>query len=129
MSTLTPTGLPAFFKGTITDERNQDKEGWLRRSIGVPKSGAYPQPGDSITIIDIDGDKYQLRFTKSRNRVKVCLGQPGILKNWYTKHYSGNVVANDNVYFVFNGCDHEYLIYSSEEWAKRNTDKARKQPQ
>ena len=128
MSTLTPTGLPAFFKGTITDERNQDKEGWLRRSIGVPKSGAYPQPGDSITIIDIDGDKYQLRFTKSRNRVKVCLGQPGILKKWYTKHYPGNVVANDNVYFVFNGRDHEYLIYTSEEWAKRNTDKAWKQP-
>ncbi|MDD5323359.1 MAG: hypothetical protein PHD43_22655 [Methylococcales bacterium] len=114
-------------RGTITDERNKDKEEWQRRSIGVPKTESYPQPGDDITVIDTDGNKYYLKFTKSRNRKNVCLGQPSILKNWHINHYPRNVVEADDVYFAFTGRDHEYKIYTSKEWA-RESRKAQKQP-
>lgn len=116
----TPGSLPTSFQGTITDERNKDKAGWLRRSIGVLKnqSGGYPQPGDEITVIDTNSNRYRLKFTKSRKRQKVCLGQPGILKPWYVKHYPSDAVRADNVYFQYTGHIDEYRIYSSEELKK-----------
>jgi hypothetical protein len=120
-----PVDLPAlklttgdYFKGTINDEHNKDGAGWHRRSIGVPRDKArgYPEVGDIITVIDIDGKKYTSKFTKSWHHNNVCLGQPSKLKGWYTKYYPFESVASDEVYFEYTGCSREFKIYISKDW-------------
>ncbi|MBM4463526.1 MAG: hypothetical protein FJ012_09405 [Chloroflexi bacterium] len=127
-SQTTALGPPPSFQGEIVDQRGKDRGNWARRGITVPKnsSGAYPQPGHKITVIDTGGKKYQLKFTKSRNPVKVYLGQPSKLKGWYQKRYPSNSVVPDNVYFEYTGPGHTYRIYTSKEWTGKATQLRRK---
>ena len=131
-----PTDLPtvnlpkgSYFKGTISDERNEDKEKWRRRSIGIPyaRSRGYPEVRHTITVIDTDGGKYESVFTKSRKPGKVCLGKPGNLKGWYTKHYRYEEVVEDDVYFEYTGSGYEFYIYTSNEWYRRKGHEAQQQ--
>jgi len=131
-----PIDLPAlnlikgsYFEGKINDERNKDKEGWQRRSIGVPydKSRGYPEVRDTITMIDINGNKYESEFTKSLIPNTVCLGKSSRLKGWYTTHYPYEKVENDDVYFELTGIGREFRIYTSKEWHNRG-DKVEESP-
>ena len=110
---------PKVIQGRIVAENNEDKEDWCRRSISVPNSGGYPQPGNDITVIDTEDKEYELKFTKSRKPGRVCLGQPGRLKNWYIKHYPEHDVPMDDVFLEFSGKCNAYRIYTSNEWKQK----------
>lgn len=112
--------LPKYFKGNIVDQRGKDKDGWARRGIVVPIGQSYPRLGDSITLVDSDGDKYQLQFFKSRKAGHLWLGQQKIFKKWYRKNYSPTHVKENEVYFVYSGYDREFKIYTSNQFGKRS---------
>jgi hypothetical protein len=111
-----------LFKGRIRTLSQQDADGWLRREIIVqrdPNTG-LPKVGDAWTLIDRDGDIYNLSFVKGANvSGYTCLGQPGKLKHWFLKYYPRNQVVKDRVVFQSARRPYEYEIFTAKQWASR----------
>ena len=78
----------------------------------------YPDVLDIIHLIDSSGAKYRdLRFTKgARHAGHTCLGQVGVLKAWFKRHYPVEKVEAGSVYFKPSGQPKEYRIYTEAEW-------------
>jgi hypothetical protein len=113
------------FQGRIYD-LSQWQEGWKRRDIRYFKhelnrkeSFAYPLPGNQITLIDTDGDRYELKFSKPDSEEKICLGTPSRLKPWYEKKRfdAQTVNPNDRIYFKYTGIGIEFYILTEQEYA------------
>lgn len=120
------------FVGKINDLSLWDADDWRRRDITFYKHEirrrekfGYPTRGSRITLIDTDGDRYELNFSKPETEDKVCLGTPSRLKPWYRKKGFDDKVINPNVriYFVYTVREREFIIlteqeYKSGEWKK-----------
>jgi hypothetical protein len=112
-----------LFQGHIRTLSQQDADGWLRREIIVqrdPNTG-LPNVGDAWTLIDREGNIYNLSFVKGANVFGyTCLGQPGKLKDWFLKYYPCNQVVKDQVFFQSTGRPAEYEIFTRREWDSRH---------
>jgi len=130
--TPTPTeGMPRkgdIFKGAVIDLRLLDASGWRRRDIHFFKRDlthrqrfSYPTKNHQITLIDTDGDRYELNFSKPDEGDWVCLGTPGRLKPWYQKKGFDfkSVNPREVVYFEYTGNSKEFLILTKEEYDSR----------
>jgi len=105
--------------GRICDLSGATSDGWRRREINVKQGpDGYPAVRDIIHLIDSSGAKYSgLPFIKgARHPGHTCLGQPGALRAWFTRHYSPEKVEPVNVYFKPTGQPNEYRIYTESEW-------------
>jgi hypothetical protein len=126
----TPT-QPAVFKGVlvgrICDLSNMTNDGWRRREINVRQGpDGHPAVREIFHLIDTSGTRYSsLPFIKgARLPGHTCLGQPGALRPWFTRHYSADRVESENVYFKPTGQPSEYCIYTESEWkALANVDR------
>lgn len=114
------------FKGKIYDLSLWDTDGWKRRDIRYFKhevnrheSFAYPMPGNKITLIDTDGDRYELKFSKPDLKETICLGTPSKLKSWYEKKGFDSQAVNpaDSIYFKYSGVEFEFHILTEQEYA------------
>jgi hypothetical protein len=113
------------FKGRVNDLCLDDAQGWRRRDIWFFKHEInsqakleYPKPRARIVLIDTDGDRYELNFSKPDLRDRICLGTPSQLKPWYQKkgfNYRG-VDPDTRVYFRYTGRGHEFVILTEEEY-------------
>jgi hypothetical protein len=105
--------------GQICDLSNTTSDGWRRREINVKQGrDGYPNIRDIIHLIDSSDARYHdLPFIKgARFPGHTCLGQPGALRPWFSRHYSVEKVESGNVYFKPTGQPHEYRIYTESEW-------------
>lgn len=118
------SGLHDVLVGRIRDLCQITRNGWRRREIiiGQHKNG-YPKVRDCIHLVDSSGAKYSaLPFIKGAGiQGFVCLGKPGALKGWFTRHYPVAEVKAENVYFEPTRWSNEYQIYSESEWKARKT--------
>lgn len=122
-TTLTrPDASGGILVGRICDLSNSATDGWRRREINV-RCGpdGYPAVRDLIHLIDSSGVKYSgLPFViGARHPGHTCLGRPGALKPWFTRHYPFEYVKTENVYLTPTGQQNEYRIYTESEWARR----------
>lgn len=63
---------------------------------------------------------YDLSFIKGANKKGWCLiGQPGVLKPWFLKHYSKEFIKGEVVFELISDNSNEYRIWTIEQW-KRN---------
>lgn len=117
------------FQGKIYDLSRWDGEGWKLRDIRYfkhelnhKKSFAYPIPGNQITLIDADGYRYELKFSKPDSEEKICLGTPKRLKPWYEKKGfdAQSVNLNDRIYFIYTGVGIEFYILTEREFATKS---------
>ena len=116
MQPLTSKGI---LVGRICDLSGSTSDGWRRREINVRKDATgYPEVRDVIHLIDSSNLSYpNLPFVKgARFPDHTCLGQPGALKRWFTKHYPFELVKSEDVYFKPTGRQNEYLIFTDAEW-------------
>ncbi len=117
-----------IFKGKITDLSNWDKRGkrgWRRRDIWFFKYEinrrerfGYPTRSDRIVLIDTDGNRYELNFSKPEAEHKVCLGTPSKLKPWYqVKGFDYRIVDRNDcwVFFEYSGEVNEFFIFTERE--------------
>ena len=122
------------FIGEIQDLCNYDKKKWRRRDIWFFKKTIndnikynYPHALDTITLIDTEGDHYDLRFTEPELDEKLCLGKPSKLKAWYQKKgFSDSIVETieingyrDKIYFEYTGHKEDFNIYTEKEFKIR----------
>lgn len=114
------------FQGRIYDLSLRDQDGWKRRDIRYFKHDlnrnecfVYPKPSNQITLIDTDGERYELRFSNPDSEVKICLGMPSRLKPWYEKKGFDDqtVNPNDRIYFIYTGIGIEFYILTEYEYA------------
>lgn len=110
-----------IFRGTVHNKSQYDKEGWRSREISFLKHEishgrkyAYPTQGDGIVLIDTDGDRYELNFSKPEREHRVCLGTPGQLKPWYQKNR--RIGPRAWIYFRYTGQGKEFSILTEEEY-------------
>lgn len=117
-----------IFEGKINDLSQFDAEGWKRRDIWFFKHELdrrekfeYPARNDQITLIDKDGQRYQMNFSKPDLEDKVCLGTPSRLKSWYRKKGFDNkaVIQHDKVYFEYTGHGVKFIILTEQEYRSR----------
>ncbi len=120
------------FQGRIYDlslwHNEGHKEEWKKRDIRYFKHEvnrkecfAYPSVGNQITLIDTDGDRYELKFSKPDTEEKICLGTPLKLKPWYVKNGFDalTVNPNDRVYFKYTGIGAEFYILTEQEYVSK----------
>lgn len=116
------------FRGKIIDLRNWDAKGWKRRDISSFKHEVnrgerfrYPTHHDRIILIDTDGDRYELNFSKPDLEKIVCLGTPSRLKPWYQKKGfdAKTVNPNDRVYFEYTGTGIEFYVLTEQEYSSK----------
>jgi hypothetical protein len=113
------SGPSGILVGQICDLSNTTSDGWRRREINVRQGrDGYPAVRDIIHLIDSSDAKYDgVPFIKgARLPGHTCLGQPGALRPWFTRHYSVEKVELENVYFKPTGQPNEYRIYTESEW-------------
>jgi hypothetical protein len=113
---------PFLLTGRIRRLSQRDRDGWERREIIVGRDGStrYPDVRDKIEIVDSDGELYRLSFIKGAHvSGYTCLGQPGVLKKWFQKHYQTNIVTEDTVYFEAAESANVFRIWTSQQWAQR----------
>jgi len=123
-----------FFMGEINDLVQYAADGWRRRDIIFYKSElkskrkySYPQGGDYIILVDIEGNRYQCNFSKPENEENVCLGTPGNLKKWYKrKKFSDTHISTvrgdgyrDKVFLGYTGCGYEFSILTKKEFRSK----------
>lgn len=122
------------FQGKINDLCNYDRYQWRRRDIWFYKSDDnrnemydYPTQSDWIALIDTDGNRYELNFSKPETKDKVCLGTPSRLKPWYRiKGFDyHNVARNDFVYFEYTGKGNEFFIFTIDEYRSKQKNKVK----
>lgn len=118
-----------IFEGKINDLCQYDVEGWKRRDISFFKHEltrrdkfGYPTRNDQITLLDTEGNRYEMNFSKPDLDTKVCLGTPSRLKPWYRKKgFDDKVVnPNDKVYFEYTGHGVEFIIFTEHEYRSRH---------
>jgi len=120
-----------IFEGKVNDLRlkKDDTDGWKRRDIWFFKHETnrrekfgYPTRNDQITLIDTDGYRYEMNFSKPDLEDKVCLGTPSRLKPWYRqKGFDDQVISpNDRVYFEYTGHGTEFIILTELEYRSRH---------
>lgn len=118
-----------IFEGKINDLSQWDAEGWKRRDIWFFKHElnrrekfGYPTRNDRIILIDTDGDRYEMNFSKPDLENKVCLGTPSRLKPWYRKKgFNDKVIGpNDKVYFEYTGNRTEFFVLTEQEYNSRH---------
>jgi hypothetical protein len=120
-----------IFEGKINDLRLKkgDADGWKRRDISFFKHElnrrekfGYPTRNDQITLIDTDGNRYEMNFSKPDLEDKVCLGTPSRLKPWYRiKGFDDKVISpNDRIYFEYKGNGTEFIILTEQEYRSRH---------
>ena len=121
-----------IFEGKINDLSQWDAEGWKRRDIWFFKHELnsrekfrYPTRYDRITMIDTDGNRYEMNFSKPDLEDKVCLGTPSRLKPWYRKKgFDDKVInPNDRIYFEYTGQGSEFIILTEQEYNSRHMEK------
>jgi hypothetical protein len=121
-----------IFEGKINDLSQWDTEGWKRRDISFFKHDlhsrekfGYPTRYSRTTLMDTDGDRYELNFSKPDLEDKVCLGTPGRLKPWYRKKgFDDKVInPNDRIYFEYTGQGSEFIILTEQEYNSRHKEK------
>ena len=121
-----------IFEGRINDLRlkKDDADGWKRRDIWFFKHElnrrekfGYPTRNDRIILIDTDGDRYEMNFSKPDLENKVCLGTPSRLKPWYRKKgFNDKVIGpNDKVYFEYTGNRTEFFVLTEQEYNSRHS--------
>ena len=117
------------FNGKINDLCNLDKSKWRRRDIWFFKHEVnrreifrYPARHHKIILIDTDGHRYELNFSKPDYEDRVCLGTPSKLKPWYQKKgFDENAVAPyERVYFKYSGVGVEFNILTEQEYEHNN---------
>lgn len=110
--------LPQLLIGKIANDRNKDEEGWHRRRISLEKgkTGAYPQFGEAITLIDTSNNPYTHEFVKGFKNDRVYTSKPAKLKSWFVAHYEFSIMEEDEVYLEYRGYDECYNLYTSTEW-------------
>ena len=117
------------FQGMIFDLSLWDAEGWKRRDIRYFKhtvnrneSFPYPKIGNQIILIDAEGDRYELNFSKPDSEEKICLGTPSRLKPWYEKKGFNAQAVNpsDKIYFIYTGIGIEFHILTAQEYASKS---------
>jgi len=115
------------FEGKIINLKlkKADADGWKRRDISFFKHDEkrgenfkYPTQHDQIILIDTDGDKYELNFSKPESEKTVCLGTPSRLKPWYRKkRFDDQVIGtNDRLYFEYTGNGIEFFVFTEDEY-------------
>ena len=113
------------FVGKIYDLSLWDSGGWKRRDIRFFKHEinrkecfVYPRPGNSITLIDTDGSRYELKFSNPDSTEKICLGMPSRLKSWYEKKGFDSQIVNsdDMIYFKYSGVGTEFYILTERDY-------------
>jgi hypothetical protein len=119
------------FRGQINDLSLDDAKGWRRRDIWFFKhelnrgeSFGYPSQGDGIVLKDIEGERYELKFSKPDFQHKVCLGTPSKLKSWYQKKgfdYQSVKPTERVVFFEYTGHSNEFIILTEAEYNERIT--------
>jgi len=118
-------------EGKINDLRlkKDDADGWKRRDISFFKHEMnrrerfrYPTHHDGIILIDTDGDRYELNFSKPDSEDRVCLGTPSKLKPWYRKKgFDDHVISpNDKIYFEYTGNGTEFIVLTEQEYKSRH---------
>ncbi len=121
-----------IFEGKINDLSRWDAAGWKRRDIWFFKHElnsrekfGYPTRNDQITLIDTDGNRYEMNFSKPELETKVCLGTPSTLKPWYRKKgFDDDVInPNDRIYFEYTGKGSEFIILTEKEYKSRHMEK------
>ena len=121
-----------IFEGKINDLSQWDAEEWKRRDIWFFKHELnsrdkfrYPTRYDRITMIDTDGNRYEMNFSKPDLEDKVCLGTPSRLKPWYRKKgFDDKVInPNDRIYFEYTGQGSEFIILTGQEYNSRHMEK------
>jgi len=114
-----------IFKGRVNDLSLDDAQGWRRRDIWFFKHEVnrkekfgYPNRHDKVVLIDTDGDRYNLNFSKPDLEDRVCLGTPSRLKPWYRKKGFDERTVNpdDRVYFEYTGQGIEFIILTEQEY-------------
>jgi hypothetical protein len=72
-------------------------------------------------LIDTDGDRYELNFSKPDLEDKVCLGTPSRLKPWYKKKGFDEHIINpdDRIYFEYTGREIEFNVLTKEEFSTK----------
>jgi hypothetical protein len=122
------------FEGKVNDLKlkKNDADGWKRRDIWFFKNElnrqekfGYPTRNDKITLIDTDGDRYELNFSKPDEKNRVCLGRPSKLKPWYRKKgFNDQIISpNDRIYFEYTGQGSEFIILTEQEYNSRHMEK------
>ncbi len=118
-----------IFEGKINDLSLWDKDRWRRRDITFFKHDLcrgenyeYPTRNDRIVLIDTDGDRYELNFSKPETEGKVCLGTPSKLKPWYRKKGFNDrfIDPSDKVFFEYTGNRNEFFIMTEQEYMSRS---------
>jgi hypothetical protein len=111
-------GSSNLLLGRIRDLGQSTGDGWKRREIIIrQRSDGYPRERDHIRLIDSSGGTYDLPLIKGAGvQGYTCLGRPGTLKPWFTRHYSAEEVEGEKVYFKPTGRPNEYRIYTEVEW-------------
>ncbi len=108
--------------GRIRDLSQTTADGWRRREIviGQDKNG-YPKVRDCIHLVDSSGATYSaLPMIRGAGiQGYVCLGKPGTLKAWFTRHYPLDKAKAENVYFEPTRHGDQYRIYTESEWKAR----------
>lgn len=114
-----------IFKGKVYDLKQDDAQGWRRRDIWFYKHEVnrkekfgYPTQHHKVVLIDTDGGRYNLNFSKPDNEDWVCLGTPSRLKPWYRKKGFDERTVNpdDRVYFEYTGQGIEFIILTEQEY-------------
>jgi hypothetical protein len=124
MSFSSMPGKGDMFEGKINDLSQWDAEGWKRRDIWFFKHELnslekfqYPTRYDQITLIDTDGERYRLNFSKPDLKDRICLGTPSRLKPWYRKKGFDDAVIKpkDRIYFEYTGENTEFIVLTEQE--------------
>ncbi len=109
--------------------KKDDADGWKRRDIWFfrheinrREKFGYPTGNDQITLIDTDGYRYEMNFSKPDLGDKVCLGTPSRLKPWYRqKGFDDQVIRpNDRAYFEYTGHGTEFIMLTELEYRSRH---------
>jgi len=117
-----------IFEGKVIDLFLWDVKGWRRRDILFFKHElnrrekfGFPTRNDRIVLIDTDGDRYELNFSKPDLEDKVCLGTPSRLKPWYKKKGFDEHIINpdDRIYFEYTGREIEFNVLTKEEFSTK----------
>jgi hypothetical protein len=122
-----------IFKGKINDlylwDADDGNGKWRRRDISFFKRDihrhekfGYPTRSDQITLIDTEGNRYEMNFSKPETKERVCLGTPSRLKSWYRKKGFDDKVINPNnrIYFEYTGQGSEFIILTEQEYSSRH---------
>ena len=113
------------FYGQIVDLCLWDSKEWRRRDIWFFKyevnrkeKFAYPARADRIVLIDIEGARYELNFSKPDYDHKVRLGTPSKLKPWYQKKGFDYQIVNPNdcLYFEYTGHGIDFFVLTEREY-------------